>query len=145
MPQVYNLPVCEKESSTRGDPVSLDIGYRSGRELVAFVVPRERVYLAHCRKDHGIIMFPVAASRQSQEKKPASKTESLPLREKALAEFRIRFVDIHNSNAWDFSQLTESKDFPIDFLIYNLAKFITCLDDENSRERNIRRLASTGP
>lgn len=35
MPQVY-LPVCEKASSTRGDPVSLDIGYRSGREPLSF-------------------------------------------------------------------------------------------------------------
>lgn len=76
-------PVCEKESSTRGDPVSLDIGYRSGREPAAFVVPRERVYLAHCRKDRGIITFPVAAvpARQSRKRNPvqsASKTAARP-------------------------------------------------------------------
>lgn len=80
----------------RGDPVSLDIGYRSGRELVAFVVPRERVYLAHCRRDRGIITFS-AASRQSRKRNvhSASKTK-LPLREKT------RFA-LDNSNVGDFT------------------------------------------
>jgi len=60
------LPVREKEPSTRGDPVSLDIGYRSGRKPLSFCA--KECILRIARRTTGSLRFVSLLQDSSQRR-----------------------------------------------------------------------------
>lgn len=103
VPQVY-LPVCEKESSTRADPVSLDIGYRSGREPLSFRA--NECILRIAGRTTGSLRFP-SLPQDSRGKEMRVKE---PLRVARESAFRTRFIG-NIIVTREISLINESKDF----------------------------------